>query len=246
VRSTLTSVSFPDADHGWAVGHDAAILKSSDAGRTWKLVHFDAEKQQALLDVLFVDDEHGYAVGAFGLFLVSEDGGTTWSELDAPSIRGDGMHFYGIVKLGDGELFVAGEDGMLGVSRDGHAWEKLKSPYVGSFFGAIPVGDKGAVIYGLRGNVYRTADVHSPDWKKVEIGSEQSVFGATLLDDGGIALVGADGLTIYLGADGSVDTKRFSRIQGEPGGGSLTSAIQWKQKLIAAGESGIERRSIGR
>lgn len=35
VQSDLTSVSFPDAQHGWAVGHDGVVLASSDAGATW-------------------------------------------------------------------------------------------------------------------------------------------------------------------------------------------------------------------
>ncbi len=35
VQSDLTSVSFPDAQHGWAAGHDGAILHSNDGGRSW-------------------------------------------------------------------------------------------------------------------------------------------------------------------------------------------------------------------
>lgn len=35
VQSDLTAVSFPDAEHGWAVGHDGVVLASSDAGVTW-------------------------------------------------------------------------------------------------------------------------------------------------------------------------------------------------------------------
>jgi photosystem II stability/assembly factor-like uncharacterized protein len=36
VQSDLTSVSFPDAQHGWAAGHDGVILHSGDGGRSWK------------------------------------------------------------------------------------------------------------------------------------------------------------------------------------------------------------------
>ena len=35
VQSDLTSVSFPDAQHGWAAGHDGVILHSHDGGRSW-------------------------------------------------------------------------------------------------------------------------------------------------------------------------------------------------------------------
>ncbi|WP_250658709.1 WD40/YVTN/BNR-like repeat-containing protein [Alkalimarinus coralli] len=36
VSVTLTAVHFPTETHGWAVGHGAIILHSSDAGVTWK------------------------------------------------------------------------------------------------------------------------------------------------------------------------------------------------------------------
>lgn len=35
VRADLTSVFFVDSQHGWAVGHDAVILKTEDGGLTW-------------------------------------------------------------------------------------------------------------------------------------------------------------------------------------------------------------------
>lgn len=35
VQSDLTAVSFPDNQHGWAVGHDGVVLATSDAGATW-------------------------------------------------------------------------------------------------------------------------------------------------------------------------------------------------------------------
>ena len=35
VRSDLTAVSFADARHGWAVGHDGVVLATQDAGASW-------------------------------------------------------------------------------------------------------------------------------------------------------------------------------------------------------------------
>ncbi|HWY25012.1 MAG TPA: YCF48-related protein, partial [Nevskia sp.] len=242
VRSLLTSLSFPDPDHGWAVGHDSAILHTDDGGRSWKLQHFDAEAQKPLMDVLFVDSSRAYAVGSFGSFLATKDGGATWSELDAPAIRADGLHLNAILKLNDGELFLAGESGLLGVSADGAAWERLKSPYEGSWFGALPWGAKGALLFGLRGNVYLADDVHAGPWRKLDLGTTQSIFGGALLQQGGAVLVGADGLTVFVRPDGSLDFKRFLRIPGEPGGGTLAGVIEWRGELLAAGEFGIERR----
>lgn len=35
VSSDLVAVSFPDARHGWAVGHDGVVLRSVDGGQSW-------------------------------------------------------------------------------------------------------------------------------------------------------------------------------------------------------------------
>ena len=83
-RTTLTGVYFRDKQNGWAVGHDAAILRTTDGGKQWQKVYNDPEGESPLFDVWFRDEKHGIAIGAYGLYLVSEDGGASWdvSELD--------------------------------------------------------------------------------------------------------------------------------------------------------------------
>jgi len=245
VNASLTAACFSDADHGWAVGHDAAILRTVDAGHTWTLQHFDPEAHQPLLDVLCLDQQRAYAVGAFGSFLLTRDGGASWTPADAPAIRADGPHLNAIVKLNSGELFIAGESGLLGVSADGTAWEKLKSSYEGSYFGAIPWGDKGVIVFGQRGNVWRSDDVHSGVWTRLDLGTTQSVFGGTMLPQGGAALVGADGLAVLLGTDGTLDRRKPSRVSSAGDSGTLSSVVARKDGLLAVGEFGVERWHIG-
>ena len=79
-RSTLTAMFFTDAKHGWAVGHDAMILHTSDAGASWNRQYHDPAYEAPLLDVWFKDSRTGYAVGAYGLFLTTTDGGGSWAE----------------------------------------------------------------------------------------------------------------------------------------------------------------------
>ena len=78
-RATLTGVYFHDKQNGWAVGHDAVILLTTDAGKHWQKVYYDPEGETPLLDVWFKDEKHGLAIGAYGLYLVSDDGGASWS-----------------------------------------------------------------------------------------------------------------------------------------------------------------------
>ena len=55
----LTAVVFADERTGFAVGHDAVILRSTDAGETWELMYADAEEESPLLDVFFFDVQRG-------------------------------------------------------------------------------------------------------------------------------------------------------------------------------------------
>jgi photosystem II stability/assembly factor-like uncharacterized protein len=234
VRSALTAVVFADKDHGWAVGHDAAIVGTTDGGRTWSLQNFQPQLEKPLLDVLFLDAKRGFAVGAYGLLLQTTDG-VNWTEADAPSIRADEVHFNSITRLGNGGLFIAGESGMLALSSDGgRSWSKLKSPYDSSYFGALPVGSGGAVVYGLRGNVYLTQDVRGGRWSKVQTNSVASMFGGTVLPGGELAMVGLNGVIFITDASGKV------RSLQTPTGTPLASAIPHNGGLLAVGESGVQ------
>lgn len=242
VQSTLTGVSFVDAKHGWAVGHDAAVLATVDGGKSWKLQHFAPEAGKPLLNVLFTDERNGYAVGAFGLFLVTADGGASWNELDAPSVRQEGLHLNAMTRLDDGSLLLVGEAGMLGISTDGQSWERLKSPYEGSFFGVVARGAKGAIAFGLRGNVYVSDDPRSGQWTRIELDSSLSLFGGLRLSGGNTVLVGADSTIVVIDTDGKVKA-RLGKQAGALGSGSLMSVLPWRDGLLMAGELGIERRA---
>ena len=235
VRAALTAVTFVDAQHGWAVGHDATIVATTDGGKSWTLQYFHPELEKPLLDVLFLDANRGFAVGAYGLFLKTEDAGKTWAEVDAPAVRADELHLNSIVKLNDGSLFIAGEAGTLAVSGDeGKTWTKLKSPYDSSLFGALPVGDKGALIFGLRGNVYLAQDVRADKWTRLETHSVASMFGGTLLPDGEMAMVGLNGVILLADAAGHV------RALQSPVGTPLSAAVPLNGNLLAVGESGVQ------
>ena len=54
-RATLTGVHFHDRQLGWAVGHDATILRTVDGGQSWEVVYSAPEEESPLLDVWFRD-----------------------------------------------------------------------------------------------------------------------------------------------------------------------------------------------
>lgn len=160
VRAMLTAVDFANENKGWAVGHDGVILGTTDGGETWELQRRDAELGDPFLDVAFFDENKGFAIGVFDMLFTTTDGGKTWEEYEEPLSLGE-WHLNSIAKLGDGTLVIAGETGLLSRSTDGgETWELIEAPYSGTYFGVKPLGDKGAVVYGLRGNAFVTDDIH--------------------------------------------------------------------------------------
>lgn len=249
-RSALTAVAFADEKNGWAVGHDAVIVHTADGGKTWTLQNFEPELEKPFLSVLFLDANTGFAVGAYGLLKKTTDAGKTWLDVDAPEIRADELHFNAIVRLNDGSLFIAGEQGMLGHSTDGgNTWKKLSSPYDASLFGALPVGDKGTLIFGLRGNAYLSTDTAAGNWTKVETGTVSSFFGGAVLNTGELAMVGLNGLVLVTDANGSnVRTVKVKVKELDKNGkeqmnvlsSTLSAAIPFGSGLVLVGEQGVQ------
>lgn len=243
---TLTALTFADASHGWAIGHDGAVLYTADAGKTWAVQRFEPEQNQALLGIAALSPERAVVVGAFGVLMSTSDGGKTWAAVDAPVILEEGLHLNAITRLKTGELFAVGETGLLGISADGTTWERLTLPYEGSLFGVQPVGDKGAVVFGLRGNVLRTDDVRGGQWTVVDIGTVLSMYNGTVLADGSVVLVGADGAIVHITNDGQVRRAQIEMPVTSLGGGSLAAVTTWKDGLMIVGETGANKAVIPR
>lgn len=234
VRSTLTALTFVDEQNGWAVGHDATILRTTDGGKTWRLQNFEPELEKAFLAVLFVDAQNGYAAGAFGLLYGTTDGGDNWAEVEAPAIREEELYFHSIAKLGNGSLLIAGETGMLGVSTpDRASFKRLTSPYEGTFFGALPYKDKGAIVFGLRGNVYVSDDASAGNWQKIETKTIASFFGGSLLADGRALLVGSSGAAYVIDPAAKAVEPVATGLSF-----SLTTGLPFKNGLLVSGERG--------
>lgn len=157
--ATLTGVSFaPDAaaNVGWAVGHDALILGTTDAGRTWTTRYQGPNVQDSLLDVIALDATHAIAVGAYGMCVVTADAGQTWTRRE---LTPEDAHLNRITQGPSGTLYVAGERGTLLRSVDrGATWQALPSPYEGSFYGVLPLEPTVLLAHGLRGRVYHSAN----------------------------------------------------------------------------------------
>ena len=131
-RQMLTAVYFVDDQHGWAVGHDAQILASTDGGATWTRQFEDLKREAPLLDLWFKDASTGFAVGAYGALLETTDGGQHWENVSERIDNPDQFHLNAIAAVKDAGLFVVGEQGSMFRSADwGQTWEHVDGPYQG-------------------------------------------------------------------------------------------------------------------
>jgi photosystem II stability/assembly factor-like uncharacterized protein len=73
----LQGVSFPDSNHGWAVGASGTAVTTSDGGATWTAQ--DTGGDYGLVQVSFSDPEHGWALIFPRGLLATVDGGKSWS-----------------------------------------------------------------------------------------------------------------------------------------------------------------------
>ena len=200
----LTAVFFADAKNGWAVGHDAVILKSVDEGKTWAQAFSAPAEQKPLMDILFTDTNTGFAVGAYGAYYETTDAGKTWI---SRKIKDEDKHFNSIIKLADNHLLMVGEAGTILTSTDtGKTWVTVASPYKGSFFGAILAQDGAVILFGLRGNIYRSADASLKSFKQIVNQSTASIMGATKLSDGTLILTGLAGTVLASSDNGQTFT----------------------------------------
>jgi photosystem II stability/assembly factor-like uncharacterized protein len=164
--ATLTGIAFaPDGVHGWAVGHDALILATSDGGHSWSKQWQSENLQDSFLGALALDAQRAFAVGAYGLFLTTSDGGKTWTR---KKITDDDYHFNRLTRGPSGTLYLAGEHGTLLRSTDaGATWGRMVSPYTGSFYGVLPLDKRTLLAHGLSGRVFRSAD-DGATWTQIE------------------------------------------------------------------------------
>ncbi|MGV8917586.1 MAG: WD40/YVTN/BNR-like repeat-containing protein [Pseudomonas sp.] len=240
-RQLLTAVYFADDKHGWAVGHDAQILASTDGGVTWTKQFEDLKREAPLLDLWFKDANTGFAVGAYAALLTTTDGGAHWQDVSDRIDNQDQFHYNGIAQIKDAGLFIVGEQGSMFRSRDeGQTWEAVKGPYQGSLFGVVGTAKSNTLLaFGLRGNLFRSADF-GDTWTQIELKGargplEFGLSSASLLPDGSLVLVGNGGSVMRSTDDG----ESFS-VSNRPDRIALSGVTSdTKGDLILVGQGGV-------
>ncbi len=76
----LRDVCFVDVMHGWAVGHNGSVLRTTDGGSSWFIQH--VEGFTSLYGVAFANTSNGWTAGgsqSAGMVHQTTNGGSTWT-----------------------------------------------------------------------------------------------------------------------------------------------------------------------
>jgi photosystem II stability/assembly factor-like uncharacterized protein len=237
-RAMLTCVSFADAQHGWAAGHDGVIITTTDGGVTWTRQDDGQDLETVYLDVLFVDTKRGFLVGAYGKFLETVDGGKTWTPR---KISDDDVHFNRITHDGASTVYLAGELGTVLISRDlCRTWMRSPVEYEGSLYGVRPLSGGLLVAYGLRGRIFVSTD-DGASWAPRDADIKVLIMSGTRLREGVVVLAGQGG-NFFISRDAC---RSFQHWKPDDFGTSIADvAVASDGALITVGEAGAVRINI--
>lgn len=147
--------------------------------------------ENPFLDVWFLDEKTGFVVGAFNLIFRTSDGGQSWEPWFHRTANPNRLHLYAIRQL-DAGLFVVGEQGLvMKLDPVSGRFGALDTSYRGTFFGVAGSGSA-VLVFGLRGNAFRTTD-GGTHWSKVETGLQEGVTAAATCRDGNLVLASQSG-----------------------------------------------------
>ncbi|MCC6076061.1 WD40/YVTN/BNR-like repeat-containing protein [Pseudomonas sp. GCM10022188] len=268
VSVTLTGVSFPSSESGWAIGHAGVVLHSIDGGRSWlkqidgvELAKLELSAAQSsgderrvrlakqlvsdgpdkpLLAVHFWDEHRGVVLGAYGLIFGTEDGGKSWTSWMGRLENPMGMHLNAISVNGN-RIFIAGEQGLLLRSTDsGASFELLEPGYNGSWF-AVTQSAEHVVLAGLRGTVYASTD-GGDSWSESVVPAPVTILSAVRVPDGRIIYANQAGQLLSSQNDG-----KHLQLETRSIGMPLSSlGLGQGGDLLATSFSGVVRLPLSR
>ncbi|HNW90528.1 MAG TPA: YCF48-related protein [Bacteroidales bacterium] len=121
----FNNIRFVNNNVGFIAGGDGEILKTSDAGNTWRKIPTNVTKN--IKDICFADEKNGIAVGDNGLIISTSNGGETWIELKYP----DNTDFLSVCYSAPHKIWITGHEGtLLSSYNNGYSWTRNK---VGSY-----------------------------------------------------------------------------------------------------------------
>lgn len=204
VSETLTAVSFPTAEHGWAVGHGGVILHSGDAGESWQLQFDgnDANRQKLdyvtdramALEARMQDEESGEDDD---LAYELEEAQYAVEDAELAVETGPADPFLDVWFADDQRGIAVGAYGMLYRTANGGLQWRLSIDGIdnveGYHYYSLDAGEDGTLyLSGEAGVLYRSED-GGANWQRLDAAYDGSLFGVIALGGGRVICFGLRG-----------------------------------------------------
>lgn len=161
----LYAIHFVDDQHGWIGGSSGTLLSTTDGGKIWKPHRLPAKG--TVRDIYFRDRQLGWLLcerdqtepGSRpnrSYLLKTQDGGINWRPIE---FTGTSERFVRMHLGRGGEIYLAGEGGVMLVLADGGSEEKYKAlPARYLILGISEPAPSRLVLVGGGGSIIRTDD----------------------------------------------------------------------------------------
>jgi photosystem II stability/assembly factor-like uncharacterized protein len=211
VSETLTALSFPSADHGWAVGHGGVILHTGDGGETWQQQFDGNDANRQRLD--YVTDR-AMALEARLREMESEpDDELQWQleelqfaveDAEAALDTGPADPFLDVWFADENRGWAVGAYGMIfRPGNGGLQWRIAADSIVNwggyHYYSLASAGGGLMYLSGEAGLLYRSEN-GGDRWERIDLDYYGSLFGVLALDDRRAITFGLRG-NIYLTED---------------------------------------------
>jgi photosystem II stability/assembly factor-like uncharacterized protein len=186
-------VFFADENHGYVVGTFNRIFRTEDGGKTW-VPMMDRVDNTAELHFYGVKGRAGqlYLTGEQGKVWRLDDSSERFAQLDTPY---NGT-FFGLLLPGENTLLAYGMRGSLYRSADrGSSWEKVNSSAQGGITSAVTLPGGRILIADQLGGIAQSSD-EGRHFDALKMVNKMPYFGASVISDHKVALVGALGVHI--------------------------------------------------
>jgi photosystem II stability/assembly factor-like uncharacterized protein len=179
LSSTLTSVHFPTAQLGWAVGHDGVVLHSADGGQTWVKQHDGNATNAMMLAAATERDKQARAASDAGAIHQATQ---ALEDAKAAAKFGPSRPLLAVWFRNEREGFAAGSYGLLLHTSDAGAhwalWSaRIDNPDGYHFNSLTPTAAGSLLMAGEAGRVYRSIDGGST-WQTLNTGYKGQLYGA--------------------------------------------------------------------
>jgi photosystem II stability/assembly factor-like uncharacterized protein len=240
--NALLTVVFLDDQRGLAMGAFNYTIETADGGKTWSRRQLTGEAPKPAAPA--PDKPAEPAAPA-------QDADAAQAQADAEAeakakergldgayqtAEGDDAHLNAAFLGPNGAVYVAAEAGKFYRSSDsGKTFERIQTPYPGSYWGGVVLTDGSIVLTGMRGNIWRSVD-QGKTWTKANTApADQSLASVIQAADGSLIAVGLSG-GILVSKDGGKSFGVYYRDDRK----SLNSVVTTADgRTLVFGEAGI-------